>query len=103
MPHVILFVDDEPEVLGLLRRTFPPQDGYEALTAGGAEEALKILSEREVELLVTDQRMPGMSGVELVSEARRKRPDLCAILLTAYTDPRELVEAINRGEVYRYL
>ncbi|WP_242360142.1 response regulator [Anaeromyxobacter sp. SG17] len=103
MPHVILFVDDEPEVLGLLRRTFPPQDGYEALTAGGAEEALKILSEREVELLVTDQRMPGMSGVELVSEARRKRPDLCAILLTAYTEPRELVEAINRGEVYRYL
>lgn len=103
MPHVILFVDDEPEVLGLLRRTFSPQDGYEALTAGGAEEALRILAEREVDLLVTDQRMPGMTGVELIAEARRRRHDLCAILLTAYTEPEELVDAINRGEVYRYL
>ena len=103
MPHVILFVDDEPEVLGLLRRTFPPQDGYEALTAGGAEEALRVLSEREVDLLVTDQRMPGITGVELIAEARRRKPDLCAILLTAYTEPRDIVDAINRGEVYRYL
>jgi DNA-binding NtrC family response regulator len=103
MPHVILFVDDEPDVLALLRRTFPADEGYEALTAPGAEEALRVLAEREVDLLVTDQRMPGLSGVELVERARSLQPDLCAILLTAYTDPRDIVDAINRGQIYRYL
>ena len=103
MPHVILFVDDEPEVLALLRRTFPESEGYETLTAPGGAEALAILASRPVELLVTDQRMPEMTGVELIAQARRRSPDLCAILLTAYTDPRDIVDAINRGEVYRYL
>jgi DNA-binding response OmpR family regulator/signal transduction histidine kinase len=103
MAHVILFVDDEPDVLELLRRTFTAPDGYEALTASTGEEALGILGRREIDLLVSDQRMPGMSGVELIERARRVQPDLCAILLTAYTNPREIVEAINRGEVYRYL
>lgn len=103
MPHVILFVDDEPEVLSILRRTFHEGDGYEPLTASGGEEALAILARREVDLLVTDQRMPGMTGIELVVRARERQPDLCAILLTAYTEPRDLVDAINRGEVYRYL
>ncbi len=103
MAHVILFVDDEPDVLALLRRTFPAEDGYEALTAPGGEEALRIMRAREVDLLVTDQRMPNMTGVELVAQARREFPDLCAILLTAYADPRDIVDAINRGEVYRYL
>jgi DNA-binding response OmpR family regulator/signal transduction histidine kinase len=103
MPHVILFVDDELDVLALLRRTFTAADGYEALTAPSGEEALRILEQREVDLLVTDQRMPGMTGVELVERARQLDPDLCAILLTAYTDPRDIVDAINRGEVYRYV
>jgi signal transduction histidine kinase/DNA-binding response OmpR family regulator len=101
--NVILFVDDEPDVLALLRRTFPERDGWEALTAPGGAEALAILEQREVDLLVTDQRMPGMTGIELVTAAHRRWPDLCAILLTAYTDPRDLVDAINRGQVYRYL
>ncbi len=103
MPHVILFVDDEPDVLDLLRRTFPASEGYEALTAPHGEEALRVLEGRDVDLLVTDQRMPGMTGVELVERARATRPDLCAILLTAYTDPKDIVAAINRGQVYRYL
>ena len=103
MPHVILFVDDEPEVLALLKRTFPSQDGYEAVTASSADEALEVLSRRDIDLLVTDQRMPRKTGVELISEAHRKHPDLCAILLTAYTEPKEIVDAINRGEVYRYV
>ncbi len=103
MPHVILFVDDEPEVLALLRRTFPADDGYEALTAPSGRVALDLLRSRRVDLLVTDQRMPGMSGIELVEAARRLDPELCAILLTAYTDPRDIVDAINRGQVWRYL
>jgi signal transduction histidine kinase/DNA-binding response OmpR family regulator len=56
-----------------------------------------------VDLLVTDQRMPKMSGVELVEEAHRRDPELCAVLLTASTEPHDAVDAINRGEVYRYL
>jgi DNA-binding response OmpR family regulator/signal transduction histidine kinase len=103
MPDVILFVDDEPEVLAILRRTFAEKDGYLALTASGGEEALAILRAREVDLLVTDQRMPGMTGIELAGEARRVRPGLTVILLTAFTDPRDLIDAINKGEVYRYL
>jgi signal transduction histidine kinase/DNA-binding response OmpR family regulator len=103
MPHVILFVDDEPDVLAILRRSFPAEDGYEALTAANGAEALEILARRPVDLLVTDQRMPGMTGIALIEAARRDDPDLCAILLTAYTDPREIVDAINKGQVYRYL
>ncbi|HSM93682.1 MAG TPA: response regulator, partial [Anaeromyxobacteraceae bacterium] len=103
MPDVILFVDDEPEVLAILKRTFTERDGYLALTASGGEEALAILGARDVDLLVTDQRMPGMTGIELAAAARRLRPGLCVILLTAFTDPREVIDAINKGEVYRYL
>src|SRR5512133_88343 len=100
MPDVILFVDDEPEVLAVLRRIFTERDGYLALTASGGEEALAILGSRQVDLLVTDQRMP---GIELAAAARRLRPGLCVILLTAFTDPRDIIDAINKGEVYRYL
>jgi DNA-binding response OmpR family regulator/signal transduction histidine kinase len=103
MSHVILFVDDEPEVLGLLRRAFSTVEGYEVLVAGNGDEALRVLSGRPVDLLVTDQRMPRMSGIELIERARRIQPDLCAILLTAHTDPRDVVDAINRGQVYRYV
>jgi diguanylate cyclase (GGDEF)-like protein len=103
LPQVILFVDDEPGVLELLRRTFPAKDGYEALTAPDGAAALAILRSRTVDLLVTDQRMPGMTGIELVEAARAIDPELCAILLTAFTDPRDLVDAINRGRVWRYL
>jgi diguanylate cyclase (GGDEF)-like protein len=103
MPHVILFVDDEREVLDLLAFTFPASAGYEALLARSGEEALRILGAREVDLLVTDQRMPGMSGIDLVARARQIDPSLCVVLLTAVSDPQDLVEAINRGEVYRFV
>ncbi|HTP49925.1 MAG TPA: response regulator [Anaeromyxobacteraceae bacterium] len=103
MANVILFVDDEPAIVELLREHFPPSLGFEPLTAGSAEEALVILATRPVDLLVTDQRMPGMGGVELVAQARELRPDLTAILVTAYTEPEELVEAINVGGIYRYV
>ena len=103
MPHVILFVDDEPAILDLLCEQFPPSLGYEPLAAGSAEEALVVLAQRRVDLLVTDQRMPGMRGVELVAQGRELQPDLTALLLTAYTEPQEIVDAINVGHVYRYV
>ncbi|HVP68200.1 MAG TPA: response regulator [Anaeromyxobacteraceae bacterium] len=103
MAHVILFVDDEPAILDLLREQFPAALGFEPLTAGSAEEALVVLARRPVDLLVTDQRMPGMRGVELVAQARDLQPDLTAILLTAFTEPQEIVDAINVGHVFRYV
>jgi signal transduction histidine kinase/DNA-binding response OmpR family regulator len=103
MPHVILFVDDEPDVLAILRRTFAADEDYEVLTAPSGVLALETLRARRVDLLVTDQRMPAMTGVELVEEAHRIDPELCAVLLTAYTDPKDIVAAINRGRVWRYL
>jgi signal transduction histidine kinase/DNA-binding response OmpR family regulator len=104
LPKVILFVDDEPAVLEVLRRTFPAEEGYETLTAPDGPAALAILrGRRPVDLLVADQRMPGMTGVELIEAAHALDPELCAILLTAFTDPRDIVDAINRGRVWRYL
>ncbi|HEU4385943.1 MAG TPA: response regulator [Anaeromyxobacteraceae bacterium] len=103
MARRILFVDDEPGVLELLQATFPASAGWETFSASSGEEALAILASAEVDLLVTDQRMPGMTGVELISRARQAHPDLCAIVLSAYTEPQDVVAAINTGQVYRYV
>lgn len=99
--YTLLFVDDEPDVVDVLARTF--QDDYDTLIASSGPEALEILGRTEVDLLVTDQRMPGMTGVQLIEKARHEHPDLTSIILTAYTDPPDLIDAINRGQVYRYV
>ncbi len=103
MPRRILFVDDERGVLDLLRATFPASAGWDSLVASSGEEALAVLAANEVDLLITDQRMPGMTGVELIAKAHQTHPDLCAIVLSAYTEPQDVVAAINQGEVYRYV
>jgi signal transduction histidine kinase/DNA-binding response OmpR family regulator len=103
MPRRILFVDDERGVLDLLLATFPAAAGWESLVASNGEEALAVLATRQVDLLVTDQRMPRMTGVELIARARQMHPDLCAIVLSAYTEPQDVVAAINQGQVYRYV
>ncbi len=98
---LILFVDDEPDVVDILARTFERR--YEVLTATSGTEALELLKERPVDLLVTDQKMPDLSGIELVARAREAGADVTAILLTGYTDPQDLIEAINRGQVFHYI
>ncbi len=97
----MLFVDDEPHVVDLLCRTF--EGSYDCLAAASGEEGLAILADREVDLLVTDQKMPGMTGVELIERAREAQPELTAILLTGYADPRDIIDAINKGHVFRYV
>lgn len=99
--HRILAVDDEQDVLDVLRRALEEQ--HQVFTAQSGPEALQILQREDIDLLITDQRMPGMSGVQLMEEARRLRPQMVRIILTGYTEPRDMVDAINRGEVYRYL
>ena len=97
----LLLVDDEPDVLELLQETFA--DSYEVLTAPSGWKALELLRAHSVDLLITDQRMPGMTGVQLIERAKAEQPQLSCIILTAYTDPVDLIAAINQGHVYRYI
>ncbi|MBL8915535.1 MAG: response regulator, partial [Archangium sp.] len=98
---LILCVDDEQNVLDVLKRMFERLGTV--LTAGSGPEALEILKTQPVDLLITDQRMPDMTGIELVRAARKEGIGVTTILLTAYTNPRDLISAINDGQVFRYV
>ena len=97
----ILVVDDEVDNLDAFRFNF--KRVFNIVTAGGGEEALGILGSTDVAVIVTDQRMPKMTGLELLRAARPLRPDAVGIILTAYTDVDVLIEAINLGHIYRYI
>src|SRR5262245_43844529 len=99
--YPILVVDDEQDNLDAFRFNF--KKTFDILTASGGAEALQILAEKEVAVVVTDQRMPKMTGVELLREVRQRQPECVGIILTAFTDVDVLVEAINLGQVYRYI
>ena len=98
----LLCVDDEANILSSLKRLFRPT-GYRVLTAPGGAEALAILDREEVDLVISDMRMPGMSGAELLAAVRSRRPDTVRILLTGFADMSSTVEAINQGQLHRYI
>ena len=96
MPHTILLVDDEPkmrEVVGEALEEF----GYRALTAASGAAALELLEREDVDLVLTDLRMPGMSGRELLAAVKRARPNLPVVLITAYSTVKDAVQAIKEG------
>jgi putative two-component system response regulator len=101
MPYKIMIVDDEPANLRLLERLF--RRDHNVVTASSGEEALRLLEQHDVALLITDQRMPGMTGIELLKRTAEFRPHTVRIILTGYTDVTALVEAINCGQVYKYV
>lgn len=101
MAYKIMIVDDEPANLRLLERLF--RNEHTVVTAESGAEALKALEQHDVALLITDQRMPGMTGIELVERTAPLRPHMVRIILTGYTDVESLVEAINGGHVYKYV
>jgi DNA-binding NtrC family response regulator len=101
MKYKILIVDDEPVNLRTLERLF--RRDYQTVTAQSGAEALTLLEQHDVALLISDQRMPEMTGIELMKKAVELRPQMVTILLTAYTDINALIEAINSGLVYRYM
>lgn len=101
MPYKIMIVDDEPVNLRTLERLFRPE--YQVVTAASGQEALALLEKHEVALLISDQRMPGMTGIELMIKTVAIRPQMVKLLLTGYTDVGALIEALNSGLVYRYL
>ncbi|HEY5885929.1 MAG TPA: HD domain-containing phosphohydrolase [Pyrinomonadaceae bacterium] len=100
MKYKLLIVDDEMANLRLLERLFSQE--YQCLTAGSAAEAIYVLEQHDVAIVITDQRMPGMTGIELLKRTATLRPHMVRILLTGYTDVEALVEAINCGLVYMY-
>ena len=99
-PATLLFVDDEARVVNLLRIIF--RDKYRVITATSGAEALKIMSTVPVDVLVSDQRMPGMLGIELLNEVRQRYPKTIRILLTGYSDLSAIVGSVNEGEVFRF-
>lgn len=101
MRYNILIVDDEPANVRALQRLF--RDEYEVVTAFSGADALELLQHNDVQLMITDQRMPEMTGIELLKKTVSLRPRMIRILLTGYTDVDALVEAINCGQVYRYV
>jgi len=94
----ILIVDDDEGVRENLAELFELV-GYSILTAGGATEALRALGQNDVDLLLTDYRMPGPSGVELIESARRMKPELRAILMTSFGDTFTEIESVRRGAI----
>jgi len=99
--YSILVVDDEPSNLNAIRRTLRHE--YNVLTATNGEEGLKLVEENEIALIITDQRMPGMTGVEFLEKTLEKSPDTIRIILTGYADIEALIESINTGRVYRFI
>jgi len=98
--HTVLFVDDEANILKALRRLLR-NEPMNVLTASHPSEAIDLLAREDVQVLVTDQRMPDMSGVDMLSTIRERNPDIVRMMLTGYTEMKVAVEAINRGEIFR--
>src|ERR1044072_4993801 len=101
MSYTILAVDDEPANLRMLERLFRRE--HRVLIANSGEEALAILQKEHVSLIITDQRMPGMTGTEMLRESMDSSPDSIKIILTGYTDISALTEAINTTRVYKFV
>src|SRR5207244_8180441 len=101
MAFPILVVDDEPDNLDAFRFNF--KRVFQIHTAGSGDEALALLRDHDVSVIVTDQLMPRMTGLEFLKAARAVRPNAVGIILTAFTDVDVLIESINLGHVYRYI
>jgi DNA-binding NtrC family response regulator len=100
--RTILVVDDEQAIRASLQRLLEV-DGYTVLQAANGEEALKILEDTSVQLLISDQNMPGMSGIDLLKLVGVRYPRVLRVMLTADKDPEIVVRSINESEVYRFI
>ncbi len=97
----ILIVDDEPDILDSLRLSL--ELDYDVLTAEGGEAGLALLEKQEVAVIISDQRMPKMTGVEFLEKAQEISPNSVRLMLTGFADFDAIVEAINKGQIYRYI
>jgi putative two-component system response regulator len=98
----VLFVDDEENILSSVGRIFS-DSGIRIFTACSGPDAIHILRREDIAVLVSDNLMPGMKGIELFSKAREMSPDTVRVLMTAYADLQTAIDAINKGEVFRFI
>ncbi len=97
----VLYVDDEMNNLISFKATFRMK--YDVLTAVSGEEAVKLLESNAVDIIVTDQRMPGMTGVQFLESILEKYPEPMRVLLTGYADLNAVIDAVNKGKIFHYL
>jgi response regulator RpfG family c-di-GMP phosphodiesterase len=100
--RTLLLVDDEPGVLHALERAFR-REGYRILLANSARQALELLSVNDVQVVLSDQRMPHMDGTEFLARARDLYPQTVRMILSGYADLTTIQQAINRGAIYKFL
>ena len=97
----LLYVDDEENNLMSFKATFRLK--YNVVIAISAAEAMKLLEKQPFEIIITDQRMPNMTGIEFLEKVLEKYPDPMRILLTGYADMSAVIDAVNKGKIYHYL
>ncbi|MDA3941460.1 MAG: response regulator [Spirochaetia bacterium] len=102
MKHKILFVDDEKNVLLSIKRIFRTTD-FELLTADSGKDAITILKETNVSIIISDMKMPEMTGSELLKEAMKIRPDAIRIILSGHSEAENIMDAINEGSIWRFI
>jgi diguanylate cyclase (GGDEF)-like protein/PAS domain S-box-containing protein len=98
----LLLVDDEQNIVSALKRLLR-RDGYEILTANSGADGLAVLAANKVDVIISDQRMPGMTGVEFLSLVKEKYPNTIRLVLSGYTELKSVTDAINEGSVFRFL
>jgi DNA-binding NtrC family response regulator len=98
----IMLVDDEVNVLNSLTRSLR-REGYELISFIGAAPAFEYLESNSVDVIVSDHRMPSVTGLEFLIKVRKKHPDIIRILLTGYADMEVAIRAVNEGKLYRFL
>lgn len=100
--RTLLLVDDEENILASLRRLLR-RDGYQILTATSGQAGLELLARNAVDVIVSDQRMPGMTGVEFLRQVKNTHPQTVRLVLSGYTELQSITDAINEGAIYKFL
>jgi len=101
MDHAVLIVDDEPKIYHALRRALH-REPYDVVYASGGADALKLLGERSIDVIIADQNMPEMQGSVLLSRVRQQFPDIVRMMLTGDARLETVMAAVNKGEIYRF-
>jgi response regulator RpfG family c-di-GMP phosphodiesterase len=100
--QTLLLVDDEENILHSLKRILR-KEAFNILTCNSAAEAFELLASHNVQVIVSDQRMPEMSGTEFLSQVKDMYPDTVRLVLSGYTDLRSVTDAINHGAIYKFI
>ena len=99
--YTILIVDDEEYILNSLKRLLR-RDGYNILTAADGDEGYRLLTENDIQLVMSDQRMPGLNGTDFLAKIKDEFPDTIRTILSGYTDIDSITESINKGNIFKF-